>query len=213
MSTHRKSDGHLILKKFLHPKCEECNTEFHNRTEYDDHLLSPGHMKTSKTPPSYKSDESKKRRLHILTEVDELQGLREEKPKKEKKDPAKEGETPEGEEKKLNENGEPMETEIKEEEIKSEAATDKADEDDNEQLEEKEDKPEIEPILDYSEGDEIVAEIETKIPKYNCKRPVGASLITKLTCFECRLCNKYFDTDITSEIHSRTFNHHRMFVR
>lgn len=165
-------------------------------------------MKTSKTPPSYKSDESKKRRLHILTEVDELQGLREEKPKKEKKDP--EGSS----EKKLNENGEPMEVENKDEENKSEVGADKAvEEDDNEQLEEKDEKPEIEPILDYSEGDEIVAEIETKIPKYNCKRAVGVSLITKLTCFECRLCNKYFDTDVTSEIHSRTFNHHRMFVR
>ena len=94
------------------------------------------------------------------------------------------------------------------------AAADKqAEEDDNEQLEEKEEKPEVEPILDFVEGDEIVADIETKIPKYNCKRSVGMSLIAKLTCHECRLCNKYFDNEITSEIHSRTFNHHRMFVR
>lgn len=62
-------------------------------------------------------------------------------------------------------------------------------------------------------GQEIGADIESKIPKYNCKRAVGNSLIGRLTCFECRLCNKYFDNDITSEIHSRTFNHHRLFVK
>jgi hypothetical protein len=39
------------------------------------------------------------------------------------------------------------------------------------------------------------------------------SMITKLVCFECRLCNKYLDTETTAEIHTRTFNHHRMFVK
>lgn len=29
LSTHRKSEGHLELKKFLHPKCDDCTTEFH----------------------------------------------------------------------------------------------------------------------------------------------------------------------------------------
>ncbi|CAO1365115.1 unnamed protein product [Diamesa serratosioi] len=221
LSTHRKSDGHLELKKYLHPKCDDCTTEFHNRTEFDDHLLSPQHMKTSKTPPSYKSDESRKNRLHILTESDEILGLREEKPKKEKKEVTKEEGAEEDGEKKLNENGEPMETdatastadaEAKTEEAKATDAAAAAEDDENE-AEAANDEPEMEPILDFNEGDEIGPEIETKIPKYNCKRIVGTSLISKLVCFECRLCNKYFDTDVTAEIHSRTYNHHRLFVK
>lgn len=75
------------------------------------------------------------------------------------------------------------------------------------------DNPEVEPILDFKDGDEIGPEIENKIPKYNCKRQVGFSLISQLTCFECHICNKYFDNETTAEIHSRTFNHHRMFVK
>lgn len=220
LSTHRKSEGHLDLKKFLHPKCDDCATEFHNRTEFDDHLLSPIHMKTSKTPPSYKSEESRKNRLTILTEADEIQGLREEKPKKEKvKEPVKEGETPavegegEGEasaEVKVEEGAEAMETDAAtsqpDVEVKQEA-------EDAEEAEAQNDQPEIEPILDYNEGDDIGPEIENKIPKYNCKRQVGPTMISQLVCFECRLCNKYFDNEVTSEIHSRTYNHHRLFVK
>lgn len=210
LSTHRKSEGHLDLKKFLHPKCDDCTTEFHNRTEYDDHLLSPIHMKTSKTPPSYKSEESRKNRLQILTEADEIQGLREEKPKKEKKE-AVEGEAATAEtEVKTEEGVEAMETDANaaqtEADVKQEA-------EDAEEAEAQNDQPEVEPILDYSEGDEIGPEIESKIPKYNCKRQVGSTLISQLLCFECRLCNKYFDTEITAEIHSRTYNHHRLFVK
>ena len=121
---------------------------------------------------------------------------------KDKKE-VKEGEaaeTVDGEKKE--ENGEAMETETAEE---------KADEDGDDA--EAADKPEIEPILDFKDGDEIGPEIENKIPKYNCKRQVGFSLISKLICFECRLCNKYFDTEATAEVHSRTFNHHRLFVK
>lgn len=212
LSTHRKSEGHLELKKFLHPKCEDCTTEFHNRTEFDDHLLSPIHMKTSKTPPSYKSEESRKNRLQILTEADEIQGLREEKPKKEKaKDAPKEGEaaTVEGEVK-TEDAAEAMETDAN----ASQAEVDvKQEADDGDEGDAQNDQPEIEPILDYNEGDDIGPEIENKIPKYSCKRQVGSSLIAKLLCFECRLCNKYFDNELTAEIHSRTYNHHRLFVK
>lgn len=211
LSTHRKSEGHLELKKFLHPKCDDCSTEFHNRTEFDDHLLSPLHMKTSKTPPSYKSEESRKNRLLILTETDEIQGLREEKPKKEKKEPAQEGEeiaATDG--MKTEEGAEPMETDANvsatEVEVKQEL-------EEAEDTEGQNDQPEIEPILDYNEGDDIGPEIENKIPKYNCKRQVGGTLISKLVCFECRLCNKYFDNEVTAEIHTRTYNHHRLFVK
>lgn len=213
LSTHRKSEGHLELKKFLHPKCDDCTTEFHNRTEFDDHLLSANHMKTSKTPPSYNSEESRKNRLQILTEADEILGLREEKPKKEKgKEVSKEGETTEDAAKteQTGEN-ESMETDTvaenkTEAEIKQEA-------EDADDAENQNDQPESDPILDFNEGDEIGPEIENKIPKYNCKRQVGSNLISKLVCFECRLCNKYFDTETTAEIHSRTYNHHRLFVK
>lgn len=216
LSTHRKSEGHLDLKKFLHPKCDECTTEFHNRTEFDDHLLSPNHMKTSKVPPSYKSEESRKNRLQILTEADEVQGLREEKPKKEKKEPAKEGEasTAEGEAPKTEEGAtEAMETDAAVAQTAAEIKQEAEDAEDAENQNEQNDQPEFEPILDYNEGDEIGPEIENKIPKYNCKRQVGSNLVAKLVCFECRLCNKYFDTEITAEIHSRTYNHHRLFVK
>lgn len=215
LSTHRKSEGHLELKKFLHPKCDDCSTEFHNRTEYDDHLLSPGHMKISKVPPSYKSEESRRNRLNILTEAEEIQGLREEKPKKEKKD---ETEKKEGDEVvKEGENSENPTTttaaaggeKTSEENNEESAETKEADEAEDEAN----DQPEFEPILDFKDSDEIGAEIENKIPKYNCKRQVGMSMISKLVCFECRLCNKYFDSDTTAEIHARTFNHHRMFVK
>lgn len=152
LSTHRKSDGHLELKKFLHPKCDECTTEFHNRTEYDDHLLSPAHMKTSKTPPSYKSDESKRNRLQILTEADEVQGLREDKPKKDKKEVKKK----EDGEKKLDENGEPMETGEGETEIKEEEPEKETEETEEPEIPE---QPEVEPILDFSEGKLVHVEI------------------------------------------------------
>lgn len=69
-------------------------------------------------------------------------------------------------------------------------------------------------ILDFVDGvSEIDADIETRLPKYNCNRPVGSSMIHKLECFECRLCAKYMDTDKTAEIHSRTTSHHRNFLK
>lgn len=213
LSTHRKSEGHLDLKKFLHPKCEDCSTEFHNRTEFDDHLLSPIHMKTSKTPPSYKSEESRKNRLQILTETDEVQGLREEKPKKEKVKDAKDGEATSVEGELRAEGTESVETDTNAMQTESEVEVKQEVEEGDEgepQNEQTESEP---PILDFTEGDDIGPEIENKIPKYNCKRQVGSSLVSKLVCFECRLCNKYFDTEATAEIHSRTYNHHRLFVK
>lgn len=69
-------------------------------------------------------------------------------------------------------------------------------------------------ILDFIDGiSEIDADIETRLPKYNCSRPVGSSMIHKLECFECRLCAKYMDTERTAEIHSRTTSHHRNFLK
>lgn len=91
LSTHRKTEGHLNLKKFLHPRCGDCGIEYPNRTDFDDHLLSPEHMlKISKKASRL---DKKKNQLTILTEADELQGIKPPKEKKEKKpEEKKEGE-------------------------------------------------------------------------------------------------------------------------
>ncbi|XP_050074040.1 zinc finger protein on ecdysone puffs isoform X2 [Anopheles maculipalpis] len=82
---HRRSEKHLDLKKFLHPKCDDCELEFHNRTEYDDHLLSVVHMKNCKSKPSRLEIERKAKQLTISTMNDELLDIREEiAPKKRK---------------------------------------------------------------------------------------------------------------------------------
>jgi len=67
--------------------------------------------------------------------------------------------------------------------------------------------------LDYEDGDEIPPEVEGRIPKYNCIRQIGISLIHKLDCYECYICGRFFDTERTSEIHTRTVTHHRNFVK
>lgn len=204
LSTHRKSDGHLNLKKFLHPKCNDCNTEFHNRSEYDEHLLSPAHLKNCKIKPTSKSEERKRNQLHILKEADEMQGLREQKKPVEKK----KTETEKNEE--STENGEKTTDLMDTDDVNDELA-------DKKEVDEEEEIPQLESadvILDYVEGiSEIDADIETKLPKYNCSRPVGSSMIHKLECYECRLCTKYLDTEKTAEIHSRTTAHHRNFLK
>ncbi|XP_076764468.1 protein on ecdysone puffs isoform X2 [Xylocopa sonorina] len=47
LSTHRKSEKHQQLKTFLHPRCFPCLKEFPSRIEYDEHCLTPGHMKNA----------------------------------------------------------------------------------------------------------------------------------------------------------------------
>ncbi|XP_052894464.1 zinc finger protein on ecdysone puffs isoform X2 [Anopheles moucheti] len=83
---HRRSEKHLDLKKFLHPKCDDCELEFHNRTEYDDHLLSVVHMKNCKSKPSRLEIERKTKQLTISTMSDELLDIREEIAPKKRKD-------------------------------------------------------------------------------------------------------------------------------
>lgn len=140
--------------------------------------------------------------MNILTEVDELPGLKEEKEEKDEKDEEKKEEATvdengvaiekmegaEGEEKPV-EGAEVVETEVK---VVEESA---------------------DIILDFSELTEIPIEIEDKIPKYNCTRPLGFSMISKLECFECRICERFFDTEATAEIHSRTIYHHRQYIK
>lgn len=41
---HRKSDGHLKLKQFLHPRCKRCRLEFPTRIEWEEHRLTPEHL-------------------------------------------------------------------------------------------------------------------------------------------------------------------------
>lgn len=216
LSSHRKTEGHLQLKKFLHPRCGECAQEFANRIDYDTHLLMPEHMKKAFVTKSNKP-ERRKNALVIYTEEDELKDLKEE--KEEKKPVAKKEAAAATEGGAAGDEEVPMEEDAAEDggaagengEKIDDAAEDKAEDDKAAAVE-----PAAEPedvILDYAEGDEVPIEVETKIPKYNCNRQIGYSLLHKLDCFECHLCGRFFDTEKTSEIHSRTVTHHRNFVK
>ncbi|XP_053690113.1 zinc finger protein on ecdysone puffs isoform X2 [Sabethes cyaneus] len=223
---HRRSEKHLDLKKFLHPKCDDCELEFHNRTEHDDHLLSVVHMKNCKTKPSRLDIEKKAKQLVISTANDELLDIREEtapKSKKKDKDAAssaakKTEQKPSTSGAASGENGEAVKPD-------SESALEKSTTEEGAAAEEskmEEDVPEDEVakdeesadcILDYKPGDEIAPEIDNKLPRYNKNRALGISLIGKLECHECRICHKYFDTEATGEIHARTHSHYRAFIR
>lgn len=212
LTAHRKTDGHLNLKKFLHPRCLDCAQEFPNRIDFDGHILSPEHMKKAFLTKANKP-EKRKNQLIIYTEEDETKDLKEEKEKEEKKKEKKTGEggeametdeaAAEGEAKK--ENGEEeAEAETTVEEVKEGEEAEKA----AEPVAEADDI-----ILDYEDGDEIPPEVDGRIPKYNFSRQIGSSLIHKLDCYECYICGRFFDTEKTSEIHTRTVTHHRNFVK
>ncbi|EDW94697.2 zinc finger protein on ecdysone puffs isoform X2 [Drosophila yakuba] len=219
ISTHRKSEGHLQLKKFLHPKCIECNKEFATRIDYDTHLLSAEHLKKA-AESNTKVGERKRQTLPISTEEEETRDLR--LPQKRKKKPAKkEGEAADGEAKKEGagdgEGAEGDDAEGDEAKEGEEGADEtKEGEELNESQEEEEVALPVDPedcILDFNDGDEIPSEVDTRLPKYNWQRAVGPGLISKLECYECSVCSKFFDTEVTAEIHSRTATHHRNFLK
>lgn len=222
LSSHRKSEGHLQLKKFLHPRCSECNKEFATRIDYDSHLLSADHLKKA-AEKNTKVGERPRNTLTILTEEDELKDVRP--PQKRRKKPTKKSEggagtNAEGEKKDGEEGGEGDEGEGGEEvgEKKGEDGIDDTKEGDdmNETQEEEEVILPVDPedcIIDYQDGDEIPTEVDTRLPKYNWTRPVGSGLITKLECYECSLCGKFLDTEATVEVHARTVTHHRNFLK
>ncbi|XP_058465774.1 zinc finger protein on ecdysone puffs isoform X3 [Malaya genurostris] len=222
---HRRSEKHLDLKKFLHPKCDDCELEFHNRTEYDDHLLSVVHMKNCKTKPSRLDIEKKAKQLVISTANDELLDIREETaPKNKKKDKeaaasaAKKAEKASATATTSGENGEAAKPDTDAAADKSTtgegaAADESKAEDDTPEDEVIKDEESADCILDYKVGDEIAPEIDSKLPRYNKNRALGLSLIGKLECHECRICHKYFDNDATGEIHARTHSHYRAFIR
>lgn len=238
LTAHRKTDGHLNLKKFLHPKCLDCSLEFPNRIDFDGHILSPEHMKRAFITKANKP-EKRKNQLTIYTEDDELKDLKEEKEEKKKEKKATDAdesmETDETAEKaevcvlctfllwvfsfkscikvKLNDIFVDQQGDVKKENGEEESG-------EKEEGKEAEEEPVAEPvaepddiILDYEEGDEIPTEVDGRIPKYNCQRQVGISLIHKLDCYECYVCGRFFDTEKTSEIHTRTVTHHRNFVK
>lgn len=223
---HRRSDKHLDLKKFLHPKCDECELEFHNRTEYDEHLLSVVHMKNCKTKPSKLDIEKRAKQLVISTANDELLDIREETAPKNKK---KEKDAASSAAKKTEQNkASATATESAENggdaKPDSETAAEKPGTEEGAAAESKGDEevPEDEIvkdeesedcILDYKLGDEIAPEIDNKLPRYKKNRALGVSLIGKLECHECRICFKYFDNEATGEIHARTHSHYRAFIR
>ncbi|XP_063910154.1 zinc finger protein on ecdysone puffs-like isoform X1 [Zophobas morio] len=43
--THRKTEGHQRLKRFLHPNCDICGKEFPSRMDWVDHRLTPEHLR------------------------------------------------------------------------------------------------------------------------------------------------------------------------
>ncbi|KAH8379315.1 hypothetical protein KR009_004180, partial [Drosophila setifemur] len=220
ISTHRKSEGHLQLKKFLHPKCVECNKEFATRIDYDTHLLSAEHLKKA-AESNTKVGERKRQTLPISTEEEETRDLR--LPQKRKKKPVKkEGAAGEGDAKKDGADGEggaegdEAEGEGEGKEGEENADETKEGDDLNESQEEEEVALPVDAedcILDFNDGDDIPSEVDTRLPKYNYQRAVGAGLISKLECYECSVCSKFFDTEITAEIHSRTATHHRNFLK
>ncbi|XP_055619771.1 zinc finger protein on ecdysone puffs isoform X2 [Toxorhynchites rutilus septentrionalis] len=224
---HRRSEKHLDLKKFLHPKCDDCELEFHNRTEYDDHLLSVVHMKNCKTKPCRLDIEKRAKQLIISTAHDELLDIREETaPKNKKKDKeaassaAKKTEqkaTPAAVTAESGENGDAAKPDSEKPAEKStteDGATEEAKlEEDVPEDEVVKDEESEDCILDYKPGDEISPEIDNKLPRYKKNRALGLSLIGKLECHECRICHKYFDNEATGEIHARTHSHYRAFIR
>lgn len=221
ISAHRKSEGHLHLKKFLHPKCAECSKEFATRIDYDSHLLAADHF-IKAAEKNTKVGERKRQTLAILTEEEELKDLRPP-TKKKKKVAAKKTESADGEVKKEGEEaeGEGEEAAEGEDGEKKEGEEGADDTKEGEELNESQEGEEevalpVDPedcILEFNEGDEIPTEVDNRLPKYNWTRPVGTTLITKLECYECSLCGKFFDTEKTVEIHSRTVTHHRNFLK
>lgn len=213
LTAHRKTDGHLNLKKFLHPRCLDCAQEFPNRIDFDGHILSPEHMKKAFLTKANKP-EKRKNQLTIYTEEDELKDLKEEKEKEEKK---KEKKPAVGEEAMETDDAATTDVEVKKENGDEEAEVDTTTDEVKEAEEtEKAAEPVAEAddiILDYEDGDEIPPEVDGRIPKYNCGRQIGISLIHKLDCYECYICGRFFDTEKTSEIHTRTVTHHRNFVK
>lgn len=222
ISAHRKSEGHLQLKKFLHPKCNECNKEFATRIDYDTHLLAAEHL-IKAAEKNTKVGERKRQTLPILTEEDELKDVRPPTKKKKKAAAKKTTEAGEGGEAKKEgeEEAEGEEAEGEEGEGKKEGEEGADETKEGEELNETQEGEEevslpVDPedcILDFHEGDEIPTEVDNRLPKYNWTRPVGTALITKLECFECSLCGKFFDTEKTVEVHSRTVTHHRNFLK
>ncbi|KAH8286336.1 hypothetical protein KR054_007214, partial [Drosophila jambulina] len=219
ISTHRKSEGHLQLKKFLHPKCIECNKEFATRIDYDTHLLSAEHLKKA-AESNTKVGERKRQTLPISTEEEETRDLR--LPQKRKKKPVKkEGEAgadAEAGAKKEAADGEAAEGEEAEgdETKEGEENADETKEGEEDGQEEEEVALPVDPedcILDFTDGDEIPSEVDTRLPKYNWQRAVGPGLVSKLECYECSVCSKFFDTEVTAEIHTRTATHHRNFLK
>lgn len=259
LSSHRKTDGHLQLKKFLHPRCGECAQEFSNRIDYDTHLLMPEHMKKAFVTKANKP-ERRKNALVIYTADDELKDLKEEKEVRKKAAAAKKeaaaaaaaaadasgdgsaaaaaaaGDEPMEEDGGDDEDGTKAESTMDDGDADGDAdggdgAADKStdgagaadDEAGDANATDDADKSTAGPdasvaeaedvILDFSDGDEVPVEVEGKIPKYNCHRQIGFSMLHKLDCFECHLCGRFFDTERTAEIHSRTITHHRNFVK
>lgn len=45
MQTHRRSDSHCVLRRFLHPRCRVCAKDFKERGHWDRHRVAPDHIR------------------------------------------------------------------------------------------------------------------------------------------------------------------------
>ncbi|KAH1004343.1 zinc finger protein on ecdysone puffs [Dendroctonus ponderosae] len=45
--SHRRTDGHQRLKRYLHPNCRTCDKEYPSRIEWIEHCLTPEHLRRS----------------------------------------------------------------------------------------------------------------------------------------------------------------------
>jgi hypothetical protein len=70
LSTHRKSEKHQQLKTFLHPRCFPCLKEFPSRIEYDEHCLTPSHMKNAVQCEEQRKNKKKGRKREIKRRID-----------------------------------------------------------------------------------------------------------------------------------------------
>lgn len=72
LSTHRKSEKHQQLKTFLHPRCFPCLKEFPSRIEYDEHCLTPAHMKNAVQYEEQRKNKKKGNEKRISMEIERL---------------------------------------------------------------------------------------------------------------------------------------------
>lgn len=68
-------------------------------------------------------------------------------------------------------------------------------------------------IIDYTTETDLSTDFENRIPCYKKARFVGESLVTPITGFMCKICNRFFATDAKMQAHGKTRTHYDNFVK